>query len=500
MVGTVRSFVAEAGIVFLAVAVVLSGVFVPSASASWIGDGLEAVGEAISGTRDRGARAEFDDAVRLIAGLKAEPPALALAATVSAQGHWTFANRDGVRFTAANKDEIGRVYRSLAPDIVGPAGPVVIYVTGASVFAHPEHLELLPREARLSVVAGSARYRLHRFGAKGAGRWFAEVRDNVFVDAGDADIAGEILGLLRRDVADRSLRVLGLDPAGPASFAPVVRMADGKPVADVINPAHLISALSTLRRQTAVLTGRLVGDETLIYRTPTGVEQSLALGPLRDAAAADDINLVFVNATAPRQPGARNWLWLAVEVDGLARALQQRSLGDFLNAVAGGGRQLFVTGQRRSEGRVALRVIPMRAGRLEEAPGLMAEVLSELVAEVTASVVPHAVDADLVSMARQRELAFRVVPGVPAVLQYGFGVALVLGLIGLPVALRWWHRLWPREQQADYANAAGYRTAQMVRGLFFVLLFLPLVGLPAAVWGGWLVLLRRVGFERRLAG
>ena len=99
--------------------------------------------------------------------------------------------------------------------------------------------------------------------------------------------------------------------------------------------------------------------------------------------------------------------------------------------------------------------------------------------QVTGAVTPVAVHANLVSDARRRELAWRVVPGVPSVAQGGYLAAGLLGLLAWPVASRWFRRLWPGEARIDYDNARGFLLARAIRGITFVALFLPLTALPA---------------------
>lgn len=432
---------------------------------------------------------ELQAAADLIKALPVKPPALVLAAAVTAQGHWTFVNQAGQRFTAASPSEMARVYPSLAPDIATRPAPVIIYVTRSSVFRHGEHLAQLPSGARLRLLIDGRHYLLHKIGSASAATWFAEVRTNVLVRTKDVTVFRETAWQLARRLERRVMRVVALQPAAPDTFRPRAqhKAGDGQQAVDPINPGKLLSALPTLRRQTAVFTGRLQGHDRLVYRTPSGAEQVLRLAPLRAVAARNDTNLVFVNAAAPRQPGARNWLWLRVEVDGLVAALSGDTLGDFLNRLSGGTGRLFAEARPRevgeTAGRVALEVVPIRAGALEKQPGLISSVLAELVSEVAGSVLPHAVDADLVSMQRQRELDRRWLPGVPSFVQYGVVLACVFGLFALPVALRWWRRIWPNEVRGDYAGQAGYEAARWIRWLLFVVLFLPIAGAPAMAWG-----------------
>lgn len=423
-------------------------------------------------------------AVQWIGTLDVRPPALVLAAAVTAQGHWTFANQSGQRFTAANKKELARVYANLAPDIASRPAPVIIYLTRSSVFTHTEHLDPLPADARLRLLAGTRHYPLHRLGAGSGRTWFAEVRGNVFVRVNDAATFAETTGQLARPLPSGSMRILALQPDAPDTLRPRALLdAEGRPQPDAVKPGKLISALPTLRRQTAIITGRLGDGDTLIYRTPSGLEQSFELQPLRARAAEIDANLVFVNATAPRQPGARNWLWLRVEVDGLAAALGGETFGDFLHALSGGSGRLFAETRPLGSDRVALSVVPMRAGSLEKEPELWSSVLAELVSEVAGSVLPHAVDAHLVSMARQRELDRRWLPGIASAVQYGVALAFLLGLLGVPVAWRWWQRLWPPETREQYADAGGFAAARGMRMLAFAAVFVPIAGLPAALVG-----------------
>ncbi|MBU2533160.1 MAG: hypothetical protein KKB37_10490, partial [Alphaproteobacteria bacterium] len=431
------------------------------------------------------------DAVRLIAREKVTPPALVLAAAVGAEGHWTFANQAGQRFTAAGVKEAGRVYQALAPEIRGKPGPVVIFVTGASVFAHGEHLDSLPEGARRRMVSEGTSYPLIGLGGKKSRRWLAQVAPNVFVHADEKGQFQEAVWQLSRPLRARAIRILALDAEGPDTFRPTVRPGDdGAHAIDAINPGKLASALGTLRRQTALLTGRLERDDVLVYRTATAVERDLDLKPLRLAAAQSDINLIFVNAAAPRQPGVRNWLWLRAEVDGLSNGLGRETLGGFLATVAGGSDRVAIELHPRGASRVRLSVVPLAAAESERGPGTFSSMLAEIVSEVAGNVLPYAIDADLVTQQRQQELDRRLVPGIPSAWQFGFAGALLAGLLGLPIALSWWRRIWPPEQRADSAGGAGFAAARLVRWLVFFALFLPVAGLAAVLAG----IIRGVGY------
>jgi hypothetical protein len=82
---------------------------------------------------------------------------------------------------------------------------------------------------------------------------------------------------------------------------------------------------------------------------------------------------------------------------------------------------------------------------------------------------------------RQKELDRRLIPFIPSGYQFAYLMGLVAGVLGWPVASQWYARVWPPEQRAEYRGAVGYRAAQGARLLAYLLLFLPIVGIPALI-------------------
>ena len=94
----------------------------PPAAADWLSRLLASAGER-AGARAvvKGAgthRARRSVTCRRRAATTKGP---ALAAHVSQEGHWTFANKAGERFTAANPEELRRAIPILAPGAAGDA-------------------------------------------------------------------------------------------------------------------------------------------------------------------------------------------------------------------------------------------------------------------------------------------------------------------------------------------------------------------------------------------
>ena len=84
--------------------------------------------------------------------------------------------------------------------------------------------------------------------------------------------------------------------------------AHGTDIVEKIDPKPIRNAIRALRGQTVVLTGRIGGDK-LVFRSAIGFKSEFDLVTLWQLGARSDVNLVLLNSPAPRQPGARNWLW-----------------------------------------------------------------------------------------------------------------------------------------------------------------------------------------------
>lgn len=458
-------------------AVLTAGWAVPS-DAGWLSRIVREAGDAGSATRLKAGRAglgALDDAAAHVARLPRLERGTALAAHVTPEGHWRFVSRDGDVFTAATPAEMARVRTALAPD-AAPSDPLALYLSAGSVFDRRAFLKDLP-DAELNLVVGKEAYRLRPPGA--GGTLAAEFRPNVTVDLVDQKLFEEAVHRLGRPLNKASIRVLALEPGGPKHLTTAPRRDPRTHVAlvDQIDPALLPEALSGLKGQTALISGRIEGGR-ITFRPTRGPEQSLDIQDLVRAAEASDVNLVLLQASAAHQPGGRNWFWQRIAVTGLDEALTRATFADFLASLGGGG-ELAVRTAPGSLGRVVLSAVPV--------PGPAAPITDTLgpwIGSITGHVAVRSATVYARDASRERERDARIVPGIPAAIQYLYLGALALGVIGFAVARRWWARLWPPEQRAEYAGRIGYWAARAVRELAFILVFLPLAGFPAVLWTG----------------
>lgn len=426
--------------------------------------------------------------------LTQSPGRLLVAATVSAEGHWTFVNRAGHRFTAANPDEMARVARTLTDDPAQIAKSLDVVVADDVMFRSRAALKALPPESRLRLVARGEVYRVRGDFRDPTSSLAVDVKPNVRLQLTTRAALEEGLWQLSRSLKAAEIRILALEAGGPETLSPIGRLdlKTRRPRADRIDPYKLARSLPALRGQTVVVSAR-IENASLVFRGASGGERSVDLKAIIAAAERSDVNLIILNARAPRQPGDRNWLWQRVTIDGLDDALGRADKAEFLSALAGDG-HLVVAVAERGPRRTAIVAQPASGTGSVSTSGQLDSILAEVVSEVAGTVLANGIRMDLVQARRQKELDRRIVPGIPSDFQFAYLGLLILGLMSLAVVRSWWSWLWPAEQRAEYAHPSGYLAATIVRGALFVLLFLPLVAPFAFVWGalsclfGWLML------------
>jgi hypothetical protein len=442
--------------------------------------GLSAEPSGASDTRTS-ARA-LEQATAFIKALPAAKPGQSvLAAQSSAEGHWTLINRTGETFTSANTAEFARGLPLLAPEAATANGTLALYLTEDSLFAGRAGLKDLPKTAQPHMVRGKDAYRLVMSGDRTTVH--AEVRPGLIVEMTERHLFDEALYQLARPVSRSGVRVLALEPGGPPTLpsAPRLDSTGTRALVDLVDPAQLSGALTSLKGQTALITGRIDG-ELLMFQPTTGIERSIKTRDLIAAAESADVNLIVLRAASSRQPGGRNWLWQTIEVKGLDDALKSSTLADFLAGLSAGRGPVAITTARTGAMRASLELAPVRGGAASiPSVAEVSSKLTELAGNVTGHVAIQSLSAHLRSADRQQELDRRLIAGIPGNVQTVYGGLMILGLFGMGVSRQWWARIWPMEQRADYANGMGYWAAMLVRTGLYAFVFLPLTGCVSAV-------------------
>lgn len=452
----------------------------PTADANWLSRIAREAGEAGKGAAHIPSHlGPVGKAAAHLKGLASAPKA-ALAAHATPEGHWQFANREGVTFTAGTPDELQRVLPALAPDAV-KAGEtkLTLYLSEDTVVRNRAALDQIPADADLHVVTDAGTFALTR----GAGPFDLTVRlkPNLTMAVRGPEDFHETLYLLSRPLNKSNIRTLALAPGAPKalSSAPKIDGASKLPAVDILAPEALAQSFDRVRGQTVLVTGR-VADGKLIMQPSSGPEVRHDLSELLSAASRNDVNLIILRNETGLQPGGRNWLWQTLEVGGLKGAADGATFGDFLDTLAARRGGFELTTAAEGSGRVQLSAVPIAdgAGLAADAANAARDVASNIAGElVSAAVDVHARDS-----AAQSELDGRLVPGIPTYIQIPYLMGLVAGVLGWATARGWWARIWPAVSVGEANRPTLAWPRRLVRELAYLLVFLPVAGLPAFVW------------------
>jgi len=410
----------------------------------------------------------------------------AVAASVSDDGHWHLMNGAGERVTVSGTDELEDAMKWLVPDRFNKERRLItFYMQDEGLLRNPEFIKILPAVARRVIVAGGKSYPVFFKRINSEEILHARLRDGIDVRLGDLEAFREVAWQMEKPLNKGNLRLLSLRQDAAKEIPKVgVVGSGGLPQPDEVDPYFLKSSFTSLRGQTVLITGRVKDD--LLYFQPSGASDlSIFIKDIAEAARASDINLIILNTGRSRQPGGLDWLWRKVGIKGLEDGLQQKNFGDFLNMI-GKGRGGFDVGvdlQRSSRASMLAGPRVLTPGILEHDNGPdydgLGSALTDAVAVIKGDMLVASVMADLPSSSRQKELDDRIIPGIPSDLQHFYLGSLILGLIGFPASRRWWRRLWPQENHDQYGTRAALGGAIAVRAILFVLVFVPVVGIPA---------------------
>lgn len=422
----------------------------------------------------------LDNAAAALKKLPDGDSATALAVHATPEGHWVFANKKGDQFTAGTPDELARAPKTLLGE-QSSKQPLSLYLTEDTVFQNAAKLKDLPSTAKLHIVVNKTTYPLMRQSGSKTG-YALKLRPNLKLALSEKALLSEALYRFARPLNPANIRLLSLKPGGPKTLSsvPAYDPKTRRRMTEFVDPGDLGSTLRKLKGQTVVITGD-VSAGNLLFQSANGKSATIALSDLSAAARSSDVNLIVLKSNSPTQPGAKNWLWQTVEVDGLETALKRPTVASFMESVAANSGDLVVETARGGQGRIILNARP--TGAVTTGVGSHIDswiaILSE---QVTGSIAAQGVSLYTRDKARTQEYQLRLIPGIPSTAQILYALGLFAGLMSLSVARSWWSKIWPPEDRREYRGKFGYQAARIARLIAFIFAFLPLVGPFALLW------------------
>lgn len=436
--------------------------------------------------------AGLESAVRVIGKLPAELQRGAIAAEALEGGAWRLRNAAGETITATSTQTVRGALAGLAGDGKG----LTLFLGEDTAFAARAQLSALPSDVKLRLAVDDASFPLLRQGDGEATRLFAELNDGVILALTDRSLFAESLWQLRRPLGKSGIRVMSLDAAGPKTLSAAgKRSPEGLPLAETIDPAAFEAALASIRGQTIIVTGKVEGG-TLRFAGASGGEAGVPVADLLAAAEKSDVNILLLNSGTLKQPGSTTWLWQERGIAHLDTAMAKTTLGDFISALSHGQSRLTVDADWGASGHFRLSAKPAAA----DAPAASGEVAGkslgkstvefavDLAGRVAGNVGPQSTTASLNSRDTQWDLDSRVIPGIPAWLQFMVAYSWGVGLIAVYETRRWWAFL--QRKVAGIAPPFSW-PGRIGSETLYWLLFAPLVG-----WLSFNVMIIKIVWEQ----
>ena len=434
----------------------------------------------------------LESAVKIIGKLPAELQKGAIAAEALEDGAWRFRNAAGDTITATSPEGIRSALTGLATD----SKSATFYVGETTAFNGRDALAALPSDAKVHLAVDDASFALLRQKVGGETHLYAELNDGVIVALKDRGLFDEALWQLQRPLGKSGIRVMSLDAGGPKVLGSAgKRSPEGLPLAEAIDPAAMNTALPSISGQTIIVTGKIEGD-SLLFAGVSGLAGSVPVADLLQAAERSDVNILLLDSGAAKQPGGTTWLWRERGIAHLETAMAQASLGDFISALSHGQGRLAVDADWGASGHFRLSAKPAAAdapAASGEHAGKSAgehavEFAVDLAQQLGGNVAPQATSASLNSRDTQWDLDNRLIPGIPAGLQYVIAFSWVFGLIAFYETRRWWAFL--QRKAAGIVPPLSW-PKRIGSELFYWLIFMPLIG-----WLTFDVMIIKMFFEQ----
>ncbi|MCK5663078.1 MAG: hypothetical protein KAI17_06310, partial [Thiotrichaceae bacterium] len=83
---------------------------------------------------------------------------------------------------------------------------------------------------------------------------------------------------------------------------------------------------------------------------------------------------------------------------------------------------------------------------------------------------------------RSQELNDRIIPGIPSWIQFYILFSVILGFITPGTSWRLWKKIWALRPRREYQYLIAFLLSWLLHRLFFLILFMPVLGGFSFIW------------------
>ena len=406
-------------------------------------------------------------------------------------GHWTMANLSGELFTAANDAEFKTGLKQLVPKSVDlPTRTASFFLAPTAVFSHPQHVAKLPSRHPRALVSNQRIHPLETLVPELPEQMYVRAAANVYLPLTNRDVFRDLAWQMeQRPGSAARARLLSLNANATMPLPAALAAGDAvRLVSEQVNPYDFAAALSALRGQTVIVSGKRDG-KYLAFNAADHDEQSVLVSDLKRAARTADVNLILVNAQTSSQPGPRTLTFSDSSISGVDVTTARGTFAELISAMAGSasGPMILTAGPASSSHRV-LTAQPLTTAQPKSTLTSTWETVRSwwrtTVTSMTGDVDAQGITMVLRQPTYQIEMDRRIVTWLPSWVAFTYLGLAAVGLLLFVSTQRWWRRFVPAPRP-PLGNAplkfAFYRLVLMLERLAFILVGAPLLAVPATV-------------------
>lgn len=276
---------------------------------------------------------------------------------------------------------------------------------------------------------------------------------NVVIDVKNIKELQRAMWHLHRPIMSKGTHWLYLDKDPNKTLPPTI--LNGRSTVDSVGSQHVLDMMRQSRLQTVVIAGEIQKSKLLIPDSKNVIE----IAALSRAAERYDVSLIILDTPKPVVTLKTS----IKDFTNLSSASSAQLLSTIAKPTVDNPLKLSINANERSQ--IAIQSRPR---------------LSETVQTQSGSIdMPLSIHLFKPTQERDEELDDRLIPYVHSNISWYLLFSALLGFVFMGISWRYWNTLWQVKQSSEYSNILIYLFLRIIHFSIFVIIYLPVLGLPS---------------------